>query len=128
MKTYGVKETLELLDAIVADVSPEHTAACIYRTEEGEPICIVGQVVYRVAGVDGLSKLIEEYPIRATEVDVYNKNELLNRNLMIDLGFDDTSVEVLAYVQELQDASETWTYAVEQGRVLAEDLTRMNGG
>lgn len=68
------------------------------------PVCIVGQVVRRLNGVEGLTQL--------SEGDT--ADGMMNRPTLEDLGYSKNAIEFLAAVQHKQDSGYNWEDSLNQ--------------
>lgn len=109
--TFDEAATLALLRQVVEEKGASTTAECFYTTagrdgkelEYGvaaEPCCIVGQVVFKAAGADGLSMLTERRSAQG------------NKGILEGLGFTGHAVGVLIAAQREQDLGDTWGEAL----------------
>ena len=111
---------VDILENIVKENGYDHTAECQYMdAETNQPICIAGQVVYRLGGSDALEQLIENRAISLTldfaAFDSVKNDELHNSQVVRDLGLTDDALKLLAHAQLIQDEGEPWGEAL--GRV-----------
>lgn len=128
--SYGITEVIaQLAEVIENDVDKgEHGADCFYSNlgvedmdpeyAEGEevfPICIVGHVVYRAEGREGLLKLKED--ISVVPIELERSQEAggagydVNNKVLRELGYTDEAIEVLNAAQYKQDNGGFWTEA-----------------
>ena len=111
---------VDILENIVKANGYDHTAECQYMdAETNQPICIAGQVVYRLGGRDALEQLIENRAINLTldyaVFDSVKNDERHNADVARDLGLTEDALELLAQAQIIQDEGEPWGEAL--GRV-----------
>jgi hypothetical protein len=128
--TYGITEVIAQLAEVIEDDEDkgEHGANCYYSNlgeegldpsyAEGEdvyPICIVGQVVYRAEGREGLLKLKEDISLVPIELErsqeAEEKGYGINNMVLRELGYTDEAIEVLNAAQFKQDGGGFWTEA-----------------
>lgn len=124
IKELNVDATLELLDEIISEFPDDHGANCYYRKvlRDGEvvPKCIVGQVVYKLGGLDALLKLEE----------MANADGETNSFILRWLGCTPDAVTVLQSMQVAQDTGRPWTEGIVRVRdEVANErrLGRLNG-
>lgn len=76
------------------------------------PVCIAGQVVFRLGGVEALSALAEG--------EIITSNS--NREILTALGLDYDAREVLRRAQLFQDNGNTWGEALAEAKSLSKHL------
>lgn len=114
--THSLKEVIDTLQKIAAEM-PDKQVACFY-SEEGEaenpsglargfacetaetPKCIIGHLVHRLDGVEGLRKLVENYGVDDQP------------ETFIELGYSEEALIYMARVQGLHDDGDTFEGAV----------------
>lgn len=115
--TITLEEVRAALKEIVEEAGPEKFATCFYSYEGREaalasgkvdalaceeaetPICIVGNLVYRLCGVEGLRKLRENRTV----------NE--QREVFAELGFTPEGIAYANCAQAQQDSDYPWDVA-----------------
>ena len=114
--THSLKEVIDTLRAI-ADEMPEEQTRCFYSREgyaqdsDGvaspfvcetaeTPMCIIGHLVYRLDGVEGLRKLEENMGV-GDQPDTF-----------IELGYTEEALQYMGHTQQVHDDGDTFEGAV----------------
>jgi hypothetical protein len=125
----GVPEVLDLLDQIVAEKGADTVADCYYTNrgyalacgdstpEKVEPMCIAGQLAYKLGGEEAVLSLVEHTVVDGIVENAYDSANIRNnRAVMFNLGLTAEALRTLRAVQRLQDEDETWGTAVQEVR------------
>lgn len=110
--TVTKESALQLMRDVVDEYGEHQTATCLYQLD-GNPCCIVGQVLHRAGlSVDQLKVLDDGSPNFVGAADIaslVNDEELMHR---LDLSVERDAVMVLRTAQKRQDNAEDWGSAL----------------
>lgn len=83
-----------------------------------KPVCIAGQVVYKLGGEKALGRLVEFSSIAPSSEENWPSTGVRSNDSVLDeLGFTPDAKEALRKAQVVQDRDNPWTEAVDEIRV-----------